>query len=99
MTAEDLCWTLGITDRQRRPDDNDKRIIRAYRQAAAEMGVLVLGGNDGYYIPASMAEVGEAHGRRRSQALTMLDGLKAEELLAQAMFERQRAAGQLALAL
>jgi len=99
ITAEALCWKLGIVEHGRPTNDNHRRLIRAMRQAAAEAaGVLVLGGNDGYYIPASMEEVGEAHGRRRSQALTMLDDLKAEEALAAAMFERQRVGGQLVLA-
>lgn len=92
-TAEALCWQLGIVAPGTPTTDNHRRLIRAYREAAAEVcGVVVLGANDGYYIPATLAEVDAAHGRRRSQIATMADGLRVERELAERMFTRQQLA-------
>lgn len=85
ITAERLCWMLGICSRGEQPNDNHKRIVRALRQASRETGTVVIGGNAGYYVPLSMAEVDEGQSRRWSQVETNIQDLKAERAAAALM--------------
>lgn len=97
ISADALCVALGIAPAGRASTDNERRVVRALREAAVrELGVLAVADEGGYFVPVNGEQVDAAHGRRRSQALTMLDNLRAERALAEAMFERARR-GQLAL--
>ena len=94
ITADKLCWRLGICERGRVPDDNHKRIIRALRQASRETGTVVIGSNDGYYVPLSMAEVDAGHSRRRQMAMTALEDLSAEREAAALMLAELETPGE-----
>lgn len=94
ITAEALCWKLGIVPRGSLPDDNHKRIVRALRQASRETGVVVIGSNDGYYVPLSMGEVDAGHQRRRQMAMTTLEDLRAEREAAALMLAEMQTDGE-----
>lgn len=94
ITADKLCWRLGICERGRVPDDNHKRIIRALRQASRETGTVVIGSNDGYYVPLNMSEVDAGHKRRRQMAMTALEDLRAEREAAALMLAAMQTEGE-----
>lgn len=85
ITADKLCWRLGICPRGTVPNDNHKRIIRAMRQASRTAGTVVIGSNDGYFVPQSLAEVDAGQARRWSQVETNVKDLRAEREAAMLM--------------
>lgn len=76
LTARQLRDRWGYTDRQ----------LRALVQQAAERGHLVVADNHGYFVPVSEAEIREAVGRLRSQAIEMLARARQVEQLATMAF-------------
>lgn len=97
IKADALCVALGLTPPGRSSTDNERRVVRALREAAPrELGVMALADEAGYFVATNMEQVDGAHAIRRRMHLTGLENIKAERELAEALFlARER--GQLAL--
>ena len=97
ISADALCVALGIAPAGRASTDNERRVVRALREAAVrELGVLAVADESGYFVATNIEQVDGSHAIRRKMYLTGLENLRIERALAEAMFERARR-GQLAL--
>lgn len=62
------------------------RLLRAFKHAANESGLLICADNTGYFIPANRDEASESIGRIRSQGAEMLALARTLEHLADSQF-------------
>ena len=76
IRADQLCRRLGLTPRNRKPSEDDKRLIRYLASAARRSGHFFAGDDSGYYVPKSRHEALPCLLRIERQAKTMLKAAK-----------------------